>query len=127
MIMEKKPKTIAVNDRMQKGYTYLLTEPMGQHFDLEFKPDLTPKQMLEIGIFGGKYMTDCKKEFPADWFEKAKLCHERHNPKLNFFRRERQPAAFRVARERMDPPRGSARLVPMVLPLFHGSPIDRGR
>ena len=46
---------------------------------------LTPKQMLELGVFGGKYMTDCQNEFPKSWFKKAKLCHERHDPALNLF------------------------------------------
>jgi hypothetical protein len=41
--------------------------------------------MLEMGIFGGKYMTDCRDEFPAAWFAKAKLSPGRANPKLNFF------------------------------------------
>jgi hypothetical protein len=70
---------------MQKGYVYYLTEPAGKNFDPQFKPDLTPKQMLELGVFGGKYMTDCRKEFPQDWFKKAKLCREFHDPRLNFF------------------------------------------
>ena len=83
--MAKKPKTITVNDLMQKSYTYSITAPMGKNFDPEFKPLLTPKQMLEIGVFGGHYLGDCQKEFPADWYQKAKLNHERHDPKLNFF------------------------------------------
>lgn len=70
---------------MQKSYTYELTEPIGEHFDPEFTPDLTPKQMLKLGVFGGKYMTDCRDEFPADWFKDAKLCHEKHDPSLNYF------------------------------------------
>ena len=70
---------------MQKGYRYYLTAPMKKNFDPRFKPDLTPKQMLELGVFGGKYMTDCKKEFPASWFKKAKLCAKKHDPKLNYF------------------------------------------
>lgn len=74
-----------VNDLMQKGYEYWLTEPMGKNFDKRFRPELTPKEMLELGVFGGKYMTDCTKEFPVDWCEKAKLCHEFHNAKLNYF------------------------------------------
>ena len=78
-------KTIVVNDRMQKQYRYELVAPMGKRFAPDFTPDLTPKQMLSLGVFGGKYMTDCKKEFPADWFAKAKLCHERHDPQLNYF------------------------------------------
>ncbi|MBM3232312.1 hypothetical protein FJZ21_02960 [Candidatus Pacearchaeota archaeon] len=78
-------KKVVVNDLMQKGYVYYLTEQMGKNFDIEFKPELTPKEMLELGVFGGKYMTDCKKEFPKDWFENAKFCHEKHDPKLNYF------------------------------------------
>lgn len=70
---------------MQSGYTYYLTEPEGEHFDPDFMPDLTPAQMLRLGVFGGKYMTDCKDEFPNDWFKGAKLCTEKHDPELNFF------------------------------------------
>ena len=80
-----KPKQVIVNDRMQKGYRYTLTRPIGRDFDREFKPELTPKQMLELGVFGGKYITDCRQEFPRSWFAKAKLCHERHDPALNCF------------------------------------------
>ncbi len=60
-------KTITVNDKMQQGYTYTLTEPMGKNFDPEFTPQLTPKEMLALGVFGGKYMSDCGEEFPKDW------------------------------------------------------------
>lgn len=80
-----KHTTITVSDRMQQDYSYVLTEPEGTHFDPRFTPDLTPKEMLMLGVFGGKYMTDCRDEFPSDWFAKAKLCPERHDPKLNFF------------------------------------------
>ena len=68
-----KPKTVTVHDKMQRNYRYQRTEPAGRNFDPEFKPQLTPKEMLEMGIFGGKYMTDCKKEFPKSWFANAKL------------------------------------------------------
>ncbi len=78
-------RTIRVNDKMQKGYQYTCTEPVGKKFDPEFKPDLSPKEMLALGVFGGKYMTDCLKEFPASWFTKAKLSPEKKNPKLNYF------------------------------------------
>lgn len=74
-----------MNDKMQQGYKYELVEPMGKNFHPEFKPELTPKQMLELGVFGGKYMTDTKEEFPDDWFKNAKLCSEKHDPELNFF------------------------------------------
>ena len=76
---------IEVNDRMQQGYVYVRTEPAGKNFDPEFSPDLTPKQMLEMGVFGGKYMTDCRDEFPADWFKSAKLSPERPDARLNHF------------------------------------------
>ena len=78
-------KKIVVNDLMQKNYSYYLSKSVGKQFDPEFTPDLSPKEMLEMGVFGGKYMTDCKDEFPKDWFENAKLCRDFHDPKLNFF------------------------------------------
>jgi hypothetical protein len=80
-----KKRIIVVNDKMQKNYRYELTQPKGRNFDPEFKPELTPKQMLEKGVFGGKYMTDCGKEFPKSWYKKAKLNPKFHDPKLNYF------------------------------------------
>jgi len=80
-----KKHRVMVNDLMQKNYIYWPVEPVGRNFHFEFKPDLTPKQMLELGVFGGKYLTDCRKEFPKSWYVKAKLCHEFHDPKLNYF------------------------------------------
>lgn len=71
---------------MQKSYQYELVEEMGKNFDQQFQPELTPQQMLELGVFGGKYMTDCRDEFPAEWWHNAKLCHERHEAGLNFFK-----------------------------------------
>jgi len=79
------PKKVVVNDKMQQGYVYYLVEPTGRNFDTSFKPELTPAQMLSLGVFGGKYMTDCKGEFPSSWFKKAKLCSDHHDPKLNYF------------------------------------------
>ena len=76
---------VVVNDLMQQGYVYYLTEPVGKNFHVDFRPELTPAQMLKLGVFGGKYMTDCRKEFPDKWFKGAKLCHERHDPALNYF------------------------------------------
>ena len=77
--------TILVNDRMQTAYRYVLTEPVGDNFHPEFQPQLSPRQMLEMGVFGGKYMTDCRTEFPAEWFTDAKLSPEGRDPDLNFF------------------------------------------
>lgn len=78
-------KKITVNDLMQTEYTYELIEPMGNNFNPEFKPDLTPSECLALGVFGGKYMTDCRDEFPRSWFTNVKLCHERHDATLNYF------------------------------------------
>jgi hypothetical protein len=59
-----KPKTVRVNDKMQRGYTYELVVPPGRGFAEGFEPELTPAEMLRLGVFGGKYMTDCRREFP---------------------------------------------------------------
>jgi hypothetical protein len=76
---------VVVNDRMQRGYAYYRIAPPGRRFAPEFTPELTPKQMLRLGVFGGKYMTDCREEFPEEWFTRAKLCPDRHDPALNYF------------------------------------------
>jgi hypothetical protein len=83
--LKTRPKKVVVNDRMQCGYEYMLAEPIGRNFDSRFKPELTPKEMLALGVFGGKYMTDCRQEFPDEWFTRAKLCPERHDASLNCF------------------------------------------
>ena len=82
---EERPTRVVVDDRMQRGYTYWLTEPEGENFDPGFRPDLTPAEMLRLGVFGGRYMTDCRDEFPAGWFEGARLSASRHDPALNCF------------------------------------------
>ena len=59
--------------------------PYGKNFDSDFKPQLTPKQMLELGVFGGKYINDCQSEFPHSWYKNAKLSYKKKNPELNYF------------------------------------------
>ncbi|MEX0956733.1 MAG: hypothetical protein WDZ83_16170 [Rhizobiaceae bacterium] len=76
---------IEVDDRMQQGYRYELTVAQGREFDQAFQPELTPAEMLALGVFGGKYMTDCLDEFPNDWFGSAKLSPGRRDPSLNYF------------------------------------------
>jgi hypothetical protein len=78
-------RIIVVRDKMQNGYRYQLVAPTGRKFDPEFTPELTPKEMLRLGVFGGKYLTDCRQEFPASWFARAKLSPGRRDPTLNFF------------------------------------------
>ena len=74
-----------VNDKMQKGYYYDYSAPMGENFAPDFKPELSPQQMLEYGVFEGHYLNDCRLEFPPDWFKNAKLSPEKPDEKLNFF------------------------------------------
>jgi hypothetical protein len=76
---------VVVDDLMQHGYVYYRTEPVGGNFDPGFVPELSPSQMLALGVFGGKYMTDCRVEFPAEWFATAKLSPTRNDPAVNFF------------------------------------------
>ena len=76
---------VLVSDKMQRNYRYRRTEPPGRNFAPDFVPELTPKQMLALGVFGGKYMTDCTGEFPADWFARAKLSPQGKRPQLNYF------------------------------------------
>jgi hypothetical protein len=78
-------RVVTVNDRMQQGYRYELAEPSGRNFDPDFRPDLTPKEMLALGVFCGKYLTDCRDEFPASWFKGAKLSPSRRDCPLNYF------------------------------------------
>ena len=47
-----------------------------------FKPELTPKQMLELGVFGGAYFGDKIKELPKSWVKNAKLS-EKFDVKIN--------------------------------------------
>lgn len=79
-------KRIIVRDEVQKKYIYYLTEPEGKNFHPEFKPELTPKQMLKLGVFGGKYLGDCKKEFPKDWNLGDKHWFDEPDENLNFFK-----------------------------------------
>jgi hypothetical protein len=78
-------RTVVVNDKMQRGYRYALTEPAGRNFDPEFLPELTPAEMLALGVFCGKYMTDTTDEFPASWFRGARLSPQRRDCALNCF------------------------------------------
>lgn len=81
-----KAKVVTVNDKMQKKYKYVLSAPAGRNFAADFRPDLTPAEMLAIGVFGGVYMRDCGKEFPKSWFAKAKFAKGARDANINYFK-----------------------------------------
>ena len=101
-------KQITVNDSMQKNYKYTLQEPAGKNFDADFKPQLTPKEMLKLGVFDGSYFNVDQKELPKDWFNGAKLS-EKEDSSLNFFKiKASQPRSVWVKKGWIykDDPRG---------------------
>jgi hypothetical protein len=79
------PVIVTVSDKMQKRYRYQRVAAPGRGFDPEFKPQLTPREMLRLGVFCGKYLTDCRREFPKSWFTGAKLAAGPRDCGLNFF------------------------------------------
>ena len=76
---------VIVNDRMQREYRYERVAPEGQDFDPAFIPELTPVEMLALGVFCGRYVTDCRGEFPESWFANARLATGAPDCSLNFF------------------------------------------
>jgi hypothetical protein len=82
---------VSVDDRMQSGYQYEISASPGADFAPDFQPYYTPKQMLELGVFEGKYCNDCRGELPADWYTDAKIA-DKPDPSLNCFGiKSRQP------------------------------------
>ena len=51
----------------------------------DFKPELSPKKMLELGVFGGSYFGSNIKEYPKTWFKKSKLS-KNFDVRLNCFK-----------------------------------------
>jgi hypothetical protein len=100
---------LIINDQMQSGYRYELSAAPASAFHPEFKPDLSPASMLAMGVFGGKYMTDCTDEFPHEWFQEAKLNPGRYDASLNFFQvRASKPLKYWIEKGwiHADDPRG---------------------
>ena len=85
---------VSVNDLMQGDYSYRIAAPMGRDFDSAFTPHFSPKEMLELGVFEGKYCNDCNGELPSDWFANAKVS-DRADVSLNYFKiKSRQPLSM---------------------------------
>ena len=76
---------ITVNDRMQQGDSYRIDAEAGRSFSPAFEPHFTPREMLELGVFEGKYCNDCVDELPKSWFRRAKLSGS-PDPSLNRFK-----------------------------------------
>ncbi len=90
-LMPKKEQWVIVNDLMQKDYKYRLDAPEGKDFHNAFTPHFTPKEMLELGVFEGKYCNDCIDELPKNWFENARTS-DKPDTNLNHFKiKSRQP------------------------------------
>ena len=61
-----------------------------------FSPNLTPKEVIQLGSFGGIYFYDNEgsididyKEFPPDWFEgldDSQFRSKKYNRKINYFK-----------------------------------------
>lgn len=84
--MTNKQRYVAVKEEYQTGYRYTLTEPVGKNYDPGFKPDLTPQEMLSLGVFGGAYFSAVPSEFPKSWFTHAKLASGgKPQKELNYF------------------------------------------
>ncbi|MCF7795150.1 hypothetical protein K9M50_02225 [Patescibacteria group bacterium] len=84
-MLRKRKKKIVVNNNIQKDYEYYLIEPSGRNFHDSFQPDLSPRQMLSLGVFGGYYFFGCKEEFPKSWFKGVRVISFK-NPNLNYFK-----------------------------------------
>ena len=63
---------------------------------MDFTPNLSPKEIIRLGSFGGIYFYDEEgridinyKEFPSDWFdglEESFYLSKKYNRKINFFK-----------------------------------------
>jgi len=84
-----KGDTIHVNNKMRKGYSYVLEEEPGTNFAAEFKPYMDPGEILALGAFEGKYLNVCISEFPAECYLRALALGKLSPPKpdlcINYF------------------------------------------
>ena len=106
----KKGDTIKVWNRMEKDYSYVLSENPGSAFAEGFEPYLTPGEILALGAFGGKYLNDCLLEFPAEWFWRAglagKLCPGGEDISVNYFKIDSRLPLSEWRKAGWVPPRG---------------------
>lgn len=84
------PRTRTQSDHYQKRYRYVCTKPVGKQFDPAFKPDLTPQEMLRLGVFGGAYFDGVDglipKDLPRSWFKGVRFSPDgKKKDELNYF------------------------------------------
>ena len=97
---------LSADDRMQGGHRHLRVEAHGRNFHRDFHPEPGPGELLGLGVFGGRYMTDCGAEFPEPWFQGAWLRSDARSPGLNFFLVDApKPLAYWCQLEGLDPSR----------------------
>lgn len=88
LIKDYKPgKIICAHNKMDSKYCYTLSSHYGK-IDPRMKGALSPLVMLKKGVFSGKYLNDCKSEFPKEWFAHAKLSINEKNNTKNLFKVE---------------------------------------
>lgn len=87
---------VFVCNKMQANYQFVLTAPRGAEYAQGFTPKFTPGEMLRLGVFEGKYMTDCSLEYPPEMFAQARMSPEKPNPTgINAFKaKSRNPLTF---------------------------------
>ena len=79
-------RRVVVTDPLQKGFSYDISESEGKNLAPDFKPEVSPKEMLALGVFGGDYFEGHIEEYPLSWFTHAKLSPPgTYNASLNFF------------------------------------------
>jgi hypothetical protein len=127
----KKGTVVRVHNRMERGYTYTMSEDCGANFDPEFKPEVKPWEMLALGVFEGKYLNDCTSEFPREWFLFAdalgKLSPSKPDINCNYFKiKSRQPLSVWLESGWAPKGRSAKKTGRAILADVHQNPDERG-
>lgn len=61
-------KRVRVSNPLQPSYVYACSAPVGRDFDPLFTPQLTPPEMVRLGVFGGAYFSSVTDEYPQSWW-----------------------------------------------------------